>query len=60
MGAEMMVPGVAERGTVPQTVVNLQEEVNRTAEPMTFQGSAHEVSADTEKKYWSWKVRLRL
>ena len=35
---------------VPQTVVNLQEEMNRTTEPMTFQVSANEVSSGTEKK----------
>ena len=29
--AEMMASGVAERGAVPQTVVNLPESMNRTA-----------------------------
>ena len=46
----MTASEMAECGTVPQTVVNLQDDTNRTAEPMTFKVSCNKVSKDTENE----------
>ena len=59
-GVEMMASGAAACRTAPETVVNLQEEMTRTAEPIAFQVSADKDRSVTHtRKHWSWKVRSR-